>query len=91
MDEYIFSPYSSSIEQTPLNPPVAAPQQVPFAPVPVAEVAPKEDAEVAPVAPAAKPPRNGMWMTIAIMGICISLLLGVYAIISLTRSVLEPI
>ena len=85
MEEYIFSPDSSLMEQTPSNPPVPEPQAVvtvvPVAPdaIPVAPVIASEPEQTAP-APVAKPPHNGMWMTLAIMGVCISLLLGVFAI-----------
>ncbi|MBO5221047.1 MAG: trypsin-like peptidase domain-containing protein [Clostridia bacterium] len=78
MEEYIFSPDSSLMEQTPANPPVPEPQAVATV-VPVAPVIASEPEQTAP-APVAKPPHNGMWMTLAIMGVCISLLLGVFAI-----------
>lgn len=80
MEENIFSPDHSSMEQIPEEPQEAPAATVGEEAIPTPE---KEEsaAEVQPSVPTpAKPPRNGMWMALAILGICLSLVLGAYAI-----------
>jgi len=81
MDEYTFSPDSCAMEQpstsapaapqTPAGPDLSAAPEVTPAPDPIPEE---------PTVPVRKPPRNGLWMTVAIIAICISLVLGGYAV-----------
>ena len=88
MDEFTFSPDSCAMEQTPLpregaaTPlPTAAPSVEPATPAEVPATEPATEPEVPPTAKKApKPPRNGLWMTVAIIAVCVSLLLGAIAI-----------
>ena len=64
MEQYDFSPETSSMEQTPLPQPVPVPAQ--------AAPAPSEEPKKKGV--------NGVWIVVAIMAICFALLMGVFAI-----------
>lgn len=83
MDEFIFSPDSCAMEQTPL------PREEEASSVSATAVSAESATVTAPDAEnntpataekAPKPPRNGVWMTIAIIAICFSLALGGIAI-----------
>ncbi len=91
MEQYDFSPETSSMEQpTPTQTPVQAPQgnYVPtaqpmnYAPVPQPEYvpAPQPAYASAPAAEPAKKQKNGAWLAIAIIAVCFSLLMGAFAI-----------
>ncbi len=81
MEQFNFSPYSSSMEQTPSNEVVNSPM----------EAQSKAASPINPVAVpvSAEPPKkqkNGVWMTIAIIAVCFSLLMGCFAIWAATGS-----
>lgn len=81
MEQFNFSPYSSSMEQTPSNEVVNSPM----------EVQSKAASITNPVvAPASTEPlkkqKNGVWMAIAIIAVCFSLLMGCFAIWAATGS-----
>lgn len=82
MDQFDFSPETSSMEQKPNT--VRAPQPTPApgpqtAPV-QAQPAPIYTPYAAPATPAPKKQRNGAWMAIAIIAVSFSLLMGAFAI-----------
>ncbi len=64
MERYDFSPETSLMDQPQL--PTGQPQPAEAAPIPV-EITPKKQ-------------KNGMWMALAIIAVCISLLMGAFAI-----------
>ncbi len=72
MESYDFSPETSSMEQPAVTRQNPEPEQ-PSVP-PVTAYAP------APVEVSPKKPKNGMWMAIAIIALCLSLLMGTFAI-----------
>lgn len=72
MESYDFSPETSSMEQPAVTRQNSEPEQ-PSVP-PVTAYAP------APVEVSPKKPKNGMWMAIAIIALCLSLLMGAFAI-----------
>ncbi len=67
-----FSPYSSSMEQAPVVRKVSAPTPVVVSPVASAPSPAIADNE--------KRSKNGLWLVIAIIAICVSLLMGVFAL-----------
>ena len=79
MDDFLFSPNHSSIEQTQPDSPAEKQNQTveeSTEPVAVSESASRDSAEGTP----AKPQKNGAWITATVLGICLSLVLGIYAV-----------
>lgn len=93
MNPYDFSPETSSIEQ-PTTPHLPATAESSAQAVDSAatltpaetEMAAQGDRPAAAVLMPQKKPRNGIWLTLAIIAVCVSVLMGVFAIWAATNS-----